>query len=246
MEDRVIVFDVWSDFAHFRRFETTTSPLTYPFPTGTAIAGLLSAIVGFPRDSYYLLFSRNNVEYSLRILNPIKKIVVPTNIVKTDEHKSFSYKNLKIQYFNIDAKAPTPYEFIKDPKYRIYIRFKNAALKELYRELKQLLENHQTVYTPYLGITEMITNFEFINDFPATPIQIEDEFVELHSVARTDSIKIFPEEGKRYGRERVPLFMDDSRKVLEYCNVVYEVNGKPIKIQSGIAYKVGDENVSFL
>ncbi len=240
MKDGVLVFDIWSDFAHFRRFETTTSPLTYPFPTGTAIAGLLAAIAGLPKDSYYLLFSRNNVEYSLRILTPIKKIVVPISIVKTDEPNWFFLWKLK------DPRAPTPYEFVKDPKYRIYIRFKNSTLKELYGKLKQLLENHQTIYTPYLGITEMIANFEFIGDFPAAPIRIKDETIELHSVARIDSIKILLEEGKRYGRETVPLYMDNDRKVLEYCNVVYEVNGNPIKIQSGIAYKVEDENVSFL
>ena len=246
MKDKVIVFDIWSDFAHFRRFETTTSPLTYPFPTGTTIIGLLAAIIGFQRDSYYLLFSRNNVECSFRILNPIKKIVIPTNIIKTDEAKSFSYKNLKIQYFNLNVKVPTPYEFLKDPKYRVYVRFKNSALKYLYKKLKQLLEDHQTIYTPYLGITEMIANFKFIGDFLAAPIHIKDETIDLHSVARVDSVKILPEEGKRYGRETVPLYMDSDRKTLEYCNVVYEVNGKPIKIQSGIAYEVGEENVSFL
>ena len=239
MKDRVLVFDIWSDFAHFRRFETTTSPLTHPFPTGTAIAGLLSAIAGLPRDSYYFLLSRNNVEYSIRILNPIKKIVIPISIVKTDESNWFFLWKLK------DPRAPTPYEFVKDPKYRIYVRFKNSALKELYGKLKQLLENHQTVYTPYLGITEMIANFEFVGEFPTTPIHIKDETIELHSVIRIDFFKILVEEGKIYGRETVPLYMDNDRKVLEHCNVIYEVNGKSIKVQSGTIYEVEDEHISF-
>lgn len=249
MEDRVLVFDVWSDFAHFRRFETTASPLTYPFPTGTAIAGLLAAIAGLPRDSYYNLFSRDNVEFSVRILNPVKKIVIPINIVKTDEDKTFSYGNLKIKYFNLNTKAPTPYEFIKEPKYRIYVLFKNLinpTIKRLYEKLKQLLENHQTVYTPYLGISEMIANFDFIGDFSPVTLSIRDEIKDLHSVARLDRIKIIIEEGKRYGRETVPLYMDENRVVLEYCNVVYEANGKPLKIRGGVIYKVGDEHVSFL
>jgi CRISPR-associated protein Cas5h len=241
MKDKVLVFDIWSDFAHFRRFETTTSPLTYPFPTGTAIAGLLAAIVGLPRDSYYTLFSRDNIEYSVKILNPIRRIVIPETIIKTDI--GFYLWDIKDEQ---ERRAPTPYEFVKDPKYRIYVRFKNSVLKELYEKLKQLLKNHQTVYTPYLGITEMIANFEFVDDFPATPIPIKDETIDLHSVARIDSIKILLEEGRRYGRETIPLYMDNDRKVLEYCNVVYEVNGNPIKIRSGTVYKVGGENVSFL
>ena len=241
MTDRVLVFDIWSDFAHFRRFETTTSPLSYPFPTGTAIAGLIAAMIGFSRDSYYTLFSRDNVEYSIKIINPIKKIVIPETIIKTD--KGFYLWDIKNEQ---GRRVPTPYEFVKDPKYRIYIRFKSASLKEVYKKLKRLLENHQTVYTPYFGITEMIANFEFVGDFPAIPLSIKDDIKDLHSVARIDTIKIIPEEGKRYGRETVPLYMDSDRKVLEYCNIIYEVNGKPIKIRSGTIYEVGDEYVSFL
>ncbi|MCD6371668.1 MAG: type I-B CRISPR-associated protein Cas5 [Candidatus Aenigmarchaeota archaeon] len=241
MKDRVLVFDIWGDFAHFRRFETTTSPLTYPFPTGSAIAGLLAAILGFPRDSYYTLFCRDNIEYSIRILNPIKKIVIPETIIKTDE--GFYLWDIKDKQ---GRRAPTPYEFVKEPKYRIYVRFKNSVFKKLYEKLKGLLEDHQTVYTPYLGITEMIANFEFVDEFSAVPLLIKDEAKDLHSIARIDMSKIVPEEGKRYGRETVPLCMDSDRKVLEYCNVVYEVNGKSIKIRSGTIYEVGDEYVSFL
>ena len=241
MKDRVIVFDVWSDYAHFRRFETTTSPLTYPFPTGTAIAGLLAAILGLPRDSYYTLFSRDNIEYSIRILNPVKKTVIPETIIKTDE--GFYLWDIKDEQ---KRRAPTPYEFVKNPKYRIYVRFRNSSLKKLYEKLKRFLENHQAVYTPYLGLTEMIANFKFIGDLQIIPIQIKDKIKDLHSVARIDTIKIIPEEGKRYGRETVPLYMDRDRKVLEHCNVVYEVNGKPVKIRSGTIYEVGDEYVSFL
>jgi len=244
MKDRVLVFDIWSDYAHFRRFETTTSPLTYPFPTGTAIAGLLAAIVGLPRDSYYTLFSRDNIEYSVKILNPIKKIVIPETIIKTDE--GFYLWDIKDEQ---GRRAPTPYEFVKNPKYRIYIRFKNPAIKELYEKLKLLIENHQTVYTPYLGITEMIANFKFIGDFQAIPIQVKDEVKDLQSVTRIETIKIDFEElfknPVKLGRETIPLYMDSDRKVLEYGNVVYEVNGKPIKIRNGTIYEVGNEYVSF-
>lgn len=237
--DRIIVFDIWSDFAHFRRFETTTSPLTYPFPTGTAIAGILAAIVGLPRDSYYSLFSRSNVEYSLRILNPIKKIVIPINIIKTDEENwSFLWK-LE------NPRAPTPFEFVKNPKYRIYVRFKASELENFYNKLKQFLEEHRTVYTPYLGISEMIANFEFVGDFPTKFIQVKEP-TELHSIARIDSVGLIIEKGKTYARETLPLYMDCERRVVEYCHIVYEVKGQPIKIQRGTICEVGDENVSFL
>ncbi len=240
MKENVMVFDIWSDFAHFRKFETTTSPLTYPFPTGTSIAGLISAIVGLPRDSYYNLFSRNNVEFSFRILNPIKRSVIPINIVKTDVPNWIFLWKLK------DPRAPIPYEFLKIPKYRIYILFKNSTVEKLYLKLKKLLENHQTVYTPCLGITELIANFEFVGDFQAIPVHVEDEIREIHTVTGLGARALIPEEGKKYGKEIIPLYMDDERRVIEYSNVIYETSGKTLKIQKNTIFEVGNDNVSFL
>jgi CRISPR-associated protein Cas5h len=240
MKDKVIVFDIWSDFAHFRKFETTTSPLTYPFPTGTSIAGLIAAIIGFPRDSYYNLFSRNNIEYSFRILSPIKRSVIPINVVKTDISNWHFLWKLK------DPRAPVPYEFLKDPKYRIYVLFKNSTVEQLYLNLKKLLENHQTVYTPCLGITELIANFEFVGDFKAIPVPVEDEIREIHTVTGIGAGALIPEVGKRYGKEIIPLYMDDERRVLEYSNVIYESSGKTLKIKKDTVYEVANENVSFL
>ena len=43
---KVLVFDIWADYGHFRKFYTTTSPLTFSFPAPSTIAGILGAIYG--------------------------------------------------------------------------------------------------------------------------------------------------------------------------------------------------------
>jgi len=43
---KVLVFDIWGDYGHFRKFYTTTSPLTFSFPPPPTIAGILGAIYG--------------------------------------------------------------------------------------------------------------------------------------------------------------------------------------------------------
>lgn len=43
---KVLAFDIWADYAHFRKFYTTTSPLTFSFPPPPTIAGILGAIYG--------------------------------------------------------------------------------------------------------------------------------------------------------------------------------------------------------
>ena len=46
----VLIFDIQGEYGHFRKYNTTTSPLTYSIPTSTAIAGILGAILGMERE----------------------------------------------------------------------------------------------------------------------------------------------------------------------------------------------------
>lgn len=238
MKKEVLVFDVWGDFAHFKRNETTTSPLTYPFPIGTALSGLIAAILGLDRDSYYELFSHENFRFGIGVLNPIRKTRI-----------NIAFINTKFGYCLSDAKdnpprTLIPIEFIKDPKYRIFLQF-GPSLADISKNLRKYLEEHQTIYTPYLGISELIANFGFIGEFESELTKIEGE-EEVHSIIKLNNTRIVLEEGKRYGRETIPLYMDATRKILEYGDVIYEINGKSIRISKGSFCDVNGEHIVFL
>jgi CRISPR-associated Cas5-like protein len=49
---RVLVFEVWGEYGHFRKHYTTTSPLTFSIPSRTALTGLLGAIIGLSKEEY--------------------------------------------------------------------------------------------------------------------------------------------------------------------------------------------------
>jgi len=235
--NKALVFDIWGDYAHFRKMETTTSPLTYSIPTGTAISGLVAAILGLQRDSYYDTFSRENFEFSIRILKPIKKIRFNINIIKTDA--GFYLWNIKGT-----PRSPTPYEFLKTPNYRVYINLKEAKIHE---ELKHYLKNHKTIYTPYLGISELIANFNFVGEFDIITEEAEND--QIHSILNKKDARVKIEdleEGMRWSRENMPLYMNSERCVKEYSDVLFEQNGRPITIENGQFSKIGEENVVFL
>ena len=85
MNKKLIAFDIWGDYGYFRRGYTSTSTITYPFPSRTTIAGLISGILGLEKDSYHDIFSENNSKLGLRILNPIKKININLNYINKKE-----------------------------------------------------------------------------------------------------------------------------------------------------------------
>lgn len=235
-KEKALVFDLWGDYAHFRRIETTTSPLTYPIPTGTSLAGLISSIIGLERDSYYKYFYPKCTKSAVRLLNPIKKIRMNLSLI--DTKKGFFLWDIKE-----NPRTLIPYEFLKEPKYRIYFWTESD---KLYRKLRTFLERHQSVYTPYLGISELVANFEYVNEYSIEVPQKAEESVEVHSIVRRNKAKLIIEEGKRYGQERIPLFMDENRVVKEYADVFLEVMGKPLRVVTGEYYTIGDDNVIFI
>jgi CRISPR-associated protein Cas5h len=238
MEEEILVFDVCGDYAHFRKIETITSPLTYSIPTGTALTGMLAAMMGFKRDSYYNFLSPTNLKFAIKLLHPIKKIRMNLNLINTK--KGFLL-------WDIPAGEPPrtliPFEFLKNPAYRIYVSFKN---KEHYNTFKNFLENHKSFYTPYLGISELIANFEYVGEFIGEWKNGPKEIL-IHSVVPLkEGYKIIPEEGKVYVRERMPLFMNDKRVVQKFIDVLFEMNGKPIKVKLEKFIRVKNDNLLFL
>jgi CRISPR-associated protein, Cas5h family len=81
--NKILIFDLVGMFAHFRKFYTNSSSLSYAFPPRTVITGLLAGILGYERDKYYEEFSSENCSVGLAIKNPIRKLVQTVNYIRT-------------------------------------------------------------------------------------------------------------------------------------------------------------------
>ncbi|MGE5634535.1 MAG: CRISPR-associated protein Cas5 [Deltaproteobacteria bacterium] len=86
---KILAFDVWGEYACFRRPYSTTSPLTFPFPTRTAVSGFVGAILGLDRDSYYDDFSNENCKIGINLLSPIRKTYIGQNLIDTKKRTLF-------------------------------------------------------------------------------------------------------------------------------------------------------------
>jgi len=235
--DNIIAFDIWGDYAHFKKIETTTSPLTYSIPTGTALSGLIAGMMGYQRDSYYEDFSRKNIEMSVKLVKPVNKVRVNQNLINTANRPYFNL------YDQDNPRTQIPYEYVRDPKYRIYLGLKD---EEIFDSLSENLREHKTVFTPSLGLSEHIANFEFIGEFE--PVLKERENVNIDSVLPKDKVSINLkdiDEGMRWVVENIPLYMNEGRVVEEYAEVIFDSNGNSIPLEEAEYYKVGEDNVVF-
>jgi len=224
---KILVFDVWGDHAHFRRFYTTTSPLSFPIPTRTALCGLMGAIIGLEKEGndYLKYFPTESAHIALRLLNPIEKTVIAENLINT--------KNARGPGMNlIINRTQIRFEFLKNQKYRIYFCCSNGE-GNLYQKLNYNLTNHKTKYTPCLGLSENIANFKFVGEFEINVLPCKDDYISIDTVLPLQKTSekegiMFESEGEYYSI-RMPVELNTQRVVIKYRDIIFDRTGRPIK-----------------
>lgn len=230
---KLLAFDIWGDYGYFRRGYTSTSTITFPFPSRTTISGLIAGILGLEKDSYYDIFNEDNSKIGLRILNPIKKININLNYINTKE--GFLLSDIKS-----NPRVQVQAEFLKDVKYRIYISLEDTKLME---ELFSNLSEHKSVYTPCLGISECIANFKLAYDDIYDLNVLNDDNVDINSIILKTTGDLIIEPERKYGIVKSPGFMNSERIVSKFLEYYYEENGNTIKIKNCDFYSIGDEKI---
>jgi CRISPR-associated protein Cas5h len=221
---KLLVFDVWGDFAHFRRGYTTTSPLTFSIPPRTSLCGLISAILGLEKENneYLKYFTLDKAKIGLRLLKPVKKVNIAENLIDTKTAKGIGMNLIK-------NRTQIRFEFLKKQRYRVYFWHSD---EKLYGQLKENLSKHKTKYTLCLGLSENIANFKFKGEFDTRLKNSNDKLLHIHSVIPTKKLLkngINFDNGWEYFSVRIPVEMSQERIVTKYSDIIFERNGKPIE-----------------
>lgn len=246
----VLVFDLQSEYGHFRKYNTTTSPLTYSIPTRTAIAGILGAILGMERelrDGVYPegaepvqeFFSKDRSDIAVQIIHPVKK-----------ENIGFNLINTKMSFYDLTKAGRTQIEFelVKDVHYRVYLAMEN---KVKFNELSERIVHKRHHFTPYLGLAQFTTQVDFVQRAIAQQVPGNGDFTEIITAVNMSKLQGEPPvEFQReyfYSANNMPIAMDRDREVLEYSEVLIEKNGNPLKVKVSDYYTIdGIGNILFL
>lgn len=238
---KILAFDIWGDFAHFRKYYTTSSPLTFSFPPPPTISGILGAIYGCDKftNEYLKLFGIDTCNISLKILSPIKKTRIGLNLINTKDGFWVPIKKK-----NHEPRTQIPVEFVKNPKYRIFFHTEDEHLFEI---LSQKIENHSPTFTISLGLSELLANFEYIGQFNCEKVDNCHNYIDISTPIVADKIVDFEiEQNKKYFKEKLPIKMDTQRIVERYNDIVYESQGCTIKTKVDTYYRLENgENIVF-
>lgn len=237
---KILVFDIWGDYGHFRKFYTTSSPLTFSFPPPSTIAGILGAIYGTGKDEYLKVFLHDKSKITLKIVNPVKKVRMGINLINTKGGYWTLYSN---QYHEPRTQIRT--EFLKEPYFRIYFAHKD---EKIFKTIAELLKEHKSNYTVSLGLSELLADFKYVSEYDSEA-KSDNGFVELQTpVIETKLVKngLDIETGKKYFKEKMPIVMNPDRVVEKYEDVIFEPDGKTIKAKVKTYWKLENgENIAF-
>lgn len=231
---KCLVFDIYGEYGHFRKFYTTSSPLTFSIPPRTSITGMIGALIGLDKEKYIDYFSKDKSKIAVKILNPVNKTRISINFIDTKNASMNSiFKN----------RTQVTMELLKEPKFRIYFTHTD---KKIYDKVKYFLENKKNYYTLSMGLSEFLAEYDYIGEIDLK-FNKNNDFVDIDTVINFDeSMEIEFENEKEYFKDTIQNEMNNQRVVTEYIKVLLERQGHSIRCRSDYYLGSKGEKIVFL
>jgi len=230
-----VVFDVSGQMAMFRKPYTTTSSISFAFPPPTAIAGLISGIVGISNGSND---DGCNAKYWESLIGTKVSVALLSDI---------SWMWHAINFWNVKQPQKSPHiqvkhQFVINPKYRIFV---DGGIED---KLRCMLEKDSFKFTPYLGTAYAIANVVYIGQFSSQSLTEDEVFVDS-VVPWNEKVRILNilDVGGTF-KEEMPFKMDVTRKFIESIEVLYSPSPQKkllINKGAGDVTKCGDDVVAW-
>lgn len=227
---KTLVFDIYGDFGHFKKFYTTSSPLTFSFPPPPTVRGMLGAIIGADKEAYLDVFSHEKCKIAIKILSPIKKIRMGLNHINTKGNYW-----IPIKKGSHEARTQIRTEFLRNPSYRLYVYHKD---QEIFNKLYDNVKSHKTYFTLSLGLSELLADLRFVGLMEFVKREGgEGDIATVIPMNVVEQYGIIFEEGKKYFKEKMAIEMTSDRVVKRYEDVIFENQGNSIYANTNVYWE---------
>lgn len=246
--ERCLSFELRGPFAHFRRIEGNVVKQTYRIIPRTTAAGLVAAVLGLDRDSYYEIFGPDCSRIAIEPLRELRSIDMPQLALSTNDATMESHgstRTVKVRLPNPEAdRQQHNYEVLVDPAYRIDLWLDNDAV---YTDFREYLEQSRSHYTPSLGLSEHLAAVEYLGEFTPEPASDDELVVDSAIPNATDSIVVEPD--LQWSVERSPAFMQTNgrgRVTTGFTTYAYRQDAGKITLKDVNVSEVDDRLVMFV
>ncbi len=209
-----VVFRVSAPLAMFRKWWTTSSSVSYPFPTPTAVAGLIGAILGFEKgdtgSAYYWEHLKGS-QISILI-------------------ERYRYMNMGINFLNTktwDGHTQIMHQFVRDGSYVVFYKGSHE------RMLGEYIRKGWSIYTPYMGVAYALVKPEFIGVYEEE--EVSERYVDTVFPARDNVPDMDIVKSGGIQMEKMNYKSDIDRRRGDMVQVFYAPPGKKIVFKDAIS-----------
>lgn len=256
---RCLSFTVGGEWAHFRRIDTTNDKQTYRVIPRTTASGLIAAILGEPRDSYYDKFTQADSAMAIAPQRPLRTMSVPMLTIPTTEAdlgttEATSGKTVVKPSTLEEKRQRRTFEYLRRPAYRIHLILNDEQWFERLcdrldaRDADTPKEEHQPtirpVYTPSLGKSECLAEIQ--NPVVGT---VSSAIEATHVDSTVPESRLSPQAGISYDLERTPTHMEqmeNGRRTTGFESYAYPRDGDGIELSGVTAHEINGDTVCFI
>ena len=229
--NEVLTFKLKGKLAHFKKFYSNKSSLTYKVPTRTVLMGMVASILEYSRDSYYDLLAPDKAKFGVKILKAGVPHFECVNYLKDGGGRT----QVRLQLL-------LPKEDVVE--YQVFFTHQE---KSLVKELKEKLKKKNLGYGLFLGQRQFRATAEFIDAVSAE--KITDYKGEITTLTFKDNIKSLDLEGElRLNTPNMPISfkkVKSGREPTKVAKVCFEERGHSLQGTFKEAFRLGRENISF-
>lgn len=240
--DRILEFRLGGKFAHFRKFYTNASSLTFTIPPRTALAGMFASVLMLPRDSYYEELNSDNLFLAVALppgAAPRKFMQTLNYIGEKPLLDASSHKQCRFELL-------TGHED-QDICYRVWLGYHSSNPTLCSLEQKLIAENHG--FGIYLGQRQFRAHLQLNAIYSATEIEYLSQTDYVDSAVDLVHGRPFLEESGSLRIERMPLEQTgeagakkktSSRRLKRIGEIMFHLSGDRIKGEFRDCYRLSN------
>ncbi len=230
--EKVLIFDLVGKFAHFRKFYTNSSSLSYHLPPRTTLEGIIAAMMGLDRDSYYDLFLPSKSLIAVSPRTRTRGIMQTINYLSVKNAGDLSGR---------DRRTQVPFEIVvsenanEDLRYRVYFHHRDL---DMVRRVEERIRRAIFHYPISLGPANFLCQVDFVawgdmSEFIDT--RNANDSVNVFSPIPIDAMRHFDilsgrEVQHKFVRDTFPFHFGDQRTPGRNVKLIYSKDFSPVEI----------------
>ena len=222
---RGVIFDIEGKFAHFRKIYTNSSSLSYLVPPRTTLQGIIAAMLGYERDSYYTKLDKE-LFIAVKKNYPTHMMTHTLNYIKAVSTGELSKPKEHTQI---------PFEVITSRSkvsYRVYVGGDSFSDMDM---LIERLKTNKYAFPPTLGTAFFLADVEFVSEVDFQTV-IVDEYVPISTVINSDAVYELKMDEMVLLKEKMPQAFGDDRTIKPAESYFIESEGRPVNIKLSPEY----------